>query len=268
MALTPEQILDYSVKYASGQTKYQNEIFVGKTHVTKYRQVRQALLELENRTHSLKKIEFEIEREKVHIEHIEQCLEECNNEYERKLLEIDHKDKKIDVEIAERKYKRQVKESEHFIKMVQEECETEEDLLRYWNDDDEEEKKYWIARMGKQAAMDILSFGRISVGNLDSISMMPEEDQLKALSVGFQYSNLLGAQLQKIERALKPAANEILRDPNNFSLPTWDHVEDALSIPLHDMIAGGSNPITNMLESGDDGIRPDGTIDPDFDNQE
>ena len=252
MTLSKEAILDYSVRFATGQTKYQNEVFVGKTHVTKYRQVRQALLELENRTHSLKKIEFEIEREKVHIEHIEEALESCTNEYERKLLEIDHKDKLIDVEIAERKYKRQVKESEDFIKQVQEACETEEDLLRYWEDDEEEERKYWIARMGKQAAMDIMSFGRISVGNLDSIACMPEEDQLQALSVGFQYSNLLGAQLQKIERALKPAANEILRDPSNFRLPTWEGVENAMNIPLHESIAGQNNPITAMLEGSND----------------
>jgi hypothetical protein len=249
MALTPEQILDYSVKYAGGQTKYQNEIFVGKSHVTKYRQVRQALLELENRTHSLKKIEFELEKEKVHAKYIQQRLDECEDDYERELLEIDYKDKVLDIEIAERKLKRQQKESEDFITQVQESCETEEDLLRYWNDDEEEERKYWIARMGKQAALDMMSFGRISVGNLDSISMMPEEDQLKALSVGFQYSNLLGAQLQKIERALQPAANQLLRDPNNFKLPTWENIEETLNVPLHDMITGGDNPITNMLES-------------------
>jgi len=252
MTLSKEQILDYSVRYASGQTKYQNEVFVSHSHVTKYRQVRQALLELENRTHSLKKIEFEIEREKVHRDHIEERLANCESEYERKLLEIDHKDKCIDIEIAERKYIRQTKESDVFIDLVRQHCATEEDLLRYWNDDEEEEKKYWIARMGKQAAMDIMSFGRISVGNLDSISMMPEEDQLKALSVGFQYSNLLGAQLQKIERALAPTANKLLRDPNNFRLPTWDGIEETLNIPLHEMISGGDNPITAMLEGSEE----------------
>jgi hypothetical protein len=248
MTLSVEQILDYSVKYASGQTKYQNEIFVGKSHVTKYRQVRQALLELENRTHSLKKIEFEIERECVHRDHVAERLLDCPNEYERRLLEIDHKDKVIDIEIAQRKYKRQVAESEHFIKIVQDNCKTEEDLLRYWNDDEEEEKKYWIARMGKQAALDIMSFGRISTGNLDSIAMMPEEDQLAALSIGFQYSNLLGAQLQKIERHFAPAANKLLRDPTNFSLPTWEGIEDSLNIPLHELMNGTKESITSILE--------------------
>ena len=81
---------------------------------------------------------------------------------------------------------------------------------------------------------------------------MPEEDQLKALTVGFQYNNLLGAQLQKIERALKPAANELLRDPNNFRLPTWEGIEDTLNVPLHDLITGGDNPITNMLEGSEE----------------
>ena len=59
----------------------------------------------------------------------------------------------------------------------------------------EEEEKYWVARMGKQAAIDILAYGRITSGNLDSMSMLPEEQQLQILSIGFQYSNLLGKQL-------------------------------------------------------------------------
>lgn len=248
MTLSREQILDYSVKYASGQTKYQNEVFVGHSHVTKYRQVRQALLELENRVHGMKKIEFELEREKVRQAHIQHLLDQCDNEFDRELLLIDAKDKQLDIEISERKLAMSQKETDVFIKQVQEACKDEEDLMRYWNDDEDEERKYWIARMGKQAALDMMSFGRISVGNLDSISMMPEEDQLQALTIGFQYSNLLGGQLAKLEKALQPATNKLLRDPNNFKLPTWDGIEDTLNIPLHQLLAGEPSKTHSLIE--------------------
>lgn len=70
--------------------------------------------------------------------------------------------------------------------------------------------------MGKQSTMDILSFGRISTGNLDSISMLPEEEQLQVLSIGFQYSNLLGGQLAKIEGTTREYTQQLLADPKIF----------------------------------------------------
>ena len=86
--------------------------------------------------------------------------------------------------------------------------------------------------MGKQAALDILSFGRVGTGNLDSISMLPEEDQLKILSIGFQYSNLLGGQLAKIEESTREYTKYLLSDNSNLSLPTWEGIEDKLEVKM------------------------------------
>jgi hypothetical protein len=86
--------------------------------------------------------------------------------------------------------------------------------------------------MGKQAAMDILSFGRISTGNLDSISMLPEEEQLQVLSIGFQYSNLLGGQLAKIEGKTRDYTKQLLGDNDNLRLPTFDGIEDNMELKM------------------------------------
>ena len=40
--------------------------------------------------------------------------------------------------------------------------------------------------MGKQAAMDIISYGRIGSGNMTSIMDMPEEDQVETLGIAVQ----------------------------------------------------------------------------------
>ena len=118
------------------------------------------------------------------------------------------------------------------MKRVQDSVENEEDIQRYFDQDPEEERKYWIARMGKQAAMDILSFGRISTGNLDSIAMLPEEEQLQILSIGFQYSNLLGGQLAKIEGKTREYTQQLLSDSSNLRLPTFDDIEDNMELKM------------------------------------
>lgn len=230
--LSKETILANAIQFSTGQTDYQNENFVMNSHVTKYRQVRQALLEIENRYHGLRKIKLDVKRDDIKIAKLKRDLETCTDELEAELIKIDIEDFESDQEIRKRKLDRQEQEIDVFVRRVQKEVENEEDIQRYFDQDPEEEKKYWLARMGKQAAMDILSFGRISTGNLDSIAMLPEEDQLQILSIGFQYSNLLGGQLAKIEGTTREYTQQLLSDPKNLSLPTFEGIEDNMQLKM------------------------------------
>ena len=230
--LSKETILANAIQFSTGQTDYQNENFVMNSHVTKYRQVRQALLEIENRYHVLRKIKLDVKRDDIKIAKLKRDLETCTDELEAELIKIDIEDFESDQEIRKRKLDRQEQEIDVFVRRVQKEVENEEDIQRYFDQDPEEEKKYWLARMGKQAAMDILSFGRISTGNLDSIAMLPEEDQLQILSIGFQYSNLLGGQLAKIEGTTREYTQQLLSDPKNLSLPTFEGIEDNMQLKM------------------------------------
>jgi hypothetical protein len=230
--LSKETILQNAIQFSTGQTDYQNENFVMNSHVTKYRQIRQALLEIENRYHGLRKIRLDIRRDDIKIAKLKLDLETCTDELEAELIRIDIEDFETDQEIRKRKLERQEQEIDVFVKRVQENVENEEDIQRYFDQDPEEERKYWVARMGKQAAMDILSFGRISTGNLDSISMLPEEEQLQVLSIGFQYSNLLGGQLAKIEGKTRDYTKQLLADNDNLRLPTFDGIEDNMELKM------------------------------------
>jgi hypothetical protein len=230
--LSKETILSNAAKFSTGQTDYQNENFVMNSHVTKYRQIRQALLEIENRHHGIRKIKLDVRRDEIKIKALQRDLEKCEDELEAELIKIDIEDLQSDNDIRKRKLERQEKEIDIFVKRVQDEVENEEDIQRYFDQDPEEERKYWIARMGKQAAMDILSFGRISTGNLDSIAMLAEEEQLQILSIGFQYSNLLGGQLAKIEGRTREYTQQLLSDNNNLHLPTFDGIEDNMELKM------------------------------------
>jgi hypothetical protein len=221
--LDKETILANAVKFSTGQTDYQNENFVMNSHVTKYRQVRQALLEIENRYHGIRKIKLDVRRDEIKIKALQRDLEKCDDELEAELIQIDIEDLQSDNEIRKRKLTRQEQEIDVFVRRVQEEVKDEEDIQRYFDQDPEE---------GKQSAMDILSFGRISTGNLDSIAMLPEEEQLQILSIGFQYSNLLGGQLAKIEGTTREYTKQLLSDPKNLSLPTFDGIEDNMELRM------------------------------------
>lgn len=230
--LSKETILANATKFATGQTDYQNEHFVMNSHVTKYRQIRQALLEIENRYHGIRKIKLESRRDEIKLKMLQRDLDACEDEYQAEMIKLDMEDVRSDIEIRNRKMHRAEQEIDIFIKRVQDNVENEEDIARYFDQDPEEEKKYWIARMGKQAAMDILSFGRISTGNLDSISMLPEEEQLQILSIGFQYSNLLGGQLAKIEGTIREHTQELLANTKDLRLPTFDGIEENMELKL------------------------------------
>ncbi len=230
--LSKETILANAIQFSTGQTDYQNENFVMNSHVTKYRQIRQALLEIENRYHGLRKIKLDIRRDDIKIAKLRKDLETVTDELEAELIRIDIEDFESDQEIRKRKLVRQEQEIDVFVRRVQDNVEKEEDIAKYFDQDPEEEKKYWIARMGKQAAMDILSFGRISTGNLDSIAMLPEEEQLQILSIGFQYSNLLGGQLAKIEGRTREYTQQLLSDSANLRLPTFEGIEDNMELKM------------------------------------
>ena len=92
--------------------------------------------------------------------------------------------------------------------------------------------------MGKQAAMDVYCTGRIGVGNLDSISMMREDDQYATLNIAMQYSGLLNAGIGKIQNELKPQMDKMMMDGSAPRIPTFDNVEDNLDLKLFEQITG------------------------------
>ena len=66
--------------------------------------------------------------------------------------------------------------------------------------------------MARQSAVDLIGYGTINVGNIDSILMMPEADQKKSLELALKYA---GGIQSGIEQMRLKAQEEIslLDDP-------------------------------------------------------
>ena len=65
---------------------------------------------------------------------------------------------------------------------------------------DADERDYWVKRLSKQAALDMLTTGVVGSGNMDAIISMPEEEQIKCLAAAVDYNNKLKLGMHNIER--------------------------------------------------------------------
>lgn len=249
MPLNESEIVDIISNYNFGMGEYQIKNYVLKSEVTSYRQIRQSLIELNARRDSILQIEVDQKKRSIKRKKIERDLKTETDELERELMEIDLMEIDKDAEYAEKRLKLQQKESELFLEAIQSTFESEEALIDFLNNP-EEERKYWIARMGKQAAMDLLCTGRIGTGNMDAIAMMQEEDQVHVLQVAIQYSSLMGVGINKIQEEMNPHLKRLAESSEKI-LPTFDGIEKNLNIGLVERLGHGKKSIQSSNQSED-----------------
>ena len=217
-------ILDGCMDFQSGMTNYQCEHFVANTQITPWRKVRQALMELEVRyhaymenRHSLRKAEL---LRKKFLRSIQNVEAEGGDDIDAGFIQIDLEKNDYDIGIWRRKLRQSELELKYFLDIVKKYVDDDHPLEYFLTDHEAAEKTYWIARMGKQAAMDIISYGRIGAGNMTSILDMPEEDQVKALEVAVQFSGMIGGGIDKIQKTFAPAIQQQLAE-DGISMPKF-----------------------------------------------
>ena len=209
------EILEGSMRFNSGMTRFQCEHFVADSQLTPWRKVRQALMELETRyhaymenRHSLRKAEL---LRRKFLRSIENVEAEGGDDIDAGFIQIDLEKNDYDIGIWKRKLRQSELELKYFLDIVNKYVDDEHPLEYFLTEHEDEEKTYWIARMGKQAAMDIISYGRIGAGNMTSILDMPESDQVACLEVAVQFSGMIGGGIDKIQKTFAPAIQEQLK---------------------------------------------------------
>jgi hypothetical protein len=230
MALSESELHDFLDENNSSMSNYQIDHFVLRSQVTDFRQVKQSLLELEGRKDSLYQTKVNLKRKKITRDKIEYEIKNATDEFQKRFLEVDLEEVNKDIYFIERRLTVQEKEYNYFAEKIYSRFNSKEELEKFCNNP-EEEHKYWIARMGKQAAIDMISLGRISVGNMDSIAMMSEEDQIQTLKVAIQYSGLMNVGINKLQQEMIPYLKQVENNSNRL-LPTFDGIEDNLNINL------------------------------------
>lgn len=193
--LTTEQkeIVDFSISRSFTMPKFKAENFVGQAQITPYGAMKQYLLEVQGRQHGIMNTEYEIEKLELQIEEQEHNLSNTEGTFEKRACEIEIKHLKNLLGGQLRNLRGQQNERQMYIELIEQLDKSEygtlpdgTKLIDAFDEPgklEELERDYWIKRLGKQAAMDMIAYGKVGVGNMDSIVMLNKKDQEMALAM-------------------------------------------------------------------------------------
>lgn len=207
--MTNDDIFQLVEQHGSwSMSDFQSRYFVVNSQVTDYRRVRQAMLEIETRIAAKKQIERNVRKTEIQKKMYLRDYQLETDELRREMITVDIDQCDYDLTVYDKKYRVCQEELETFAEIIRDIVPDAETLKTYREHNDAEERNYWIARMAKQATMDLMTIGRIGQGNLDSIAMMPLEDQAETIKAALKYNSLLNKGVQSIEKqAMKELAS-------------------------------------------------------------
>ena len=216
-------VLSASMRFDSGMTEYECEHFVADPQLTPWRKVRQALMELETRYHAYMENRNSLRKAEILRKRLNRDMPTLPDELDRELMQIDMEKNDYDIGIWKRKLRQSELELKYFLNVVDKYVDDEHPLEYYCQENHQEVRMYWIARMGKQAAMDIISYGRIGSGNMTTIMDMPEEDQVETLGVAVKYSGMIGGGIDKLNKMIAPQLQHQLAQEGIVMPKLLDH---------------------------------------------
>ena len=210
-----EALMAWSEQQHFGQTKFQNEYFVVNSQVSPYRQIRQAMMEIQGRTNALQKTTIQFKRCLNDIARVTAARDKEKDEFHKIDRQYELELLYLDKQIWLNKIHQCKEELNGFFAIIKEKAGTEnpEEIVKILEDkelESMEEHKYWIARMGKQSAIDLLTTGRIQAGNLESILQMAPEDQAAVTDLAMTYSTAVNKSIGGIKEAAEERVEKML----------------------------------------------------------
>ena len=202
--------IEHSYKLEGGQTKYQNQNFVVGTQITPFKKVQQALLELQSRDNTRVELQYRLDKNAIDIKKLNRQLKLATDPLDKEMIEVEIEKAHYDRTIWEQKVAVCKREIANFTGQLEEMVDKSKGVEYYLDTNEEEDKKYWISRMAKQAACDMISFGHVGTGNMDSIMNLPPDDQIQVLSGAVHHSALIGAGVEKMRQQMSGSVANIL----------------------------------------------------------
>jgi hypothetical protein len=202
------KLIEVAEQVSFALPRYKAENFVGGAQITPYAKLKQWLLELRGREDAVEHLEYTVKKQDLEIQIQEESKEFLTDPKRKQLVDLTISDMKIDL----RKFKRNLKdayiERQGFIDLIKDFLDTDDAKLPDGSDlidvignkelEDKFEHEYWTVRMAKQAMLDMISYGRIGTGNLDSILMMSAEQQKQVLSLASSYTVFIDKNINQL----------------------------------------------------------------------
>lgn len=203
-------LVEMSMNKEWSNPKYKLKQFVGQAQITPFAKVRQWILEIKSREETIEQLEYEIAKWAVEIDRQKSNIENAPNDFDRRLAELELKNVEKNHVKSHRRLNDWYLERQQLIDLVNEFLTTDEaklpdgtgrTYLDILNTDEEDiyEAEYWTNRLGKQAACDLLFYGRVSTGNMDAILQMDPRQQSDTLNLAITFAS----SLQKIQNEIQ-----------------------------------------------------------------
>ena len=201
----------FAVNKAWINPKFKMKYFQAEEQLTPFHKLRQLMLELRAQEESIEQVEYVVEKLTTEREIVEIKISRATDELEQKEWQLKLVELKKDLSSAKRRVTHQYIERHMYLDLIKEHNDDPENrtvdgqsLMTVFNTplEDEYEKQYWVVRFAKQAAMDLLSYGNISAGNLSSIVVLPPELQDEIFKVAHHYTAEMKAHQEEIREQM------------------------------------------------------------------
>jgi len=224
--------------------KYKMRYFVGQAQITPFSKFRQWLLEIKSKEESIENMEYEIAKYEIEVDRFARMADEAHDDLDRRLAEVEKWNAKRNLTMSKRRLQDWYLERHQLLDLLKEFTESDEGKLpdgsgrTYWDiinteAEDDYEAEYWTNRLAKQAATDMLFYGRIGTGNMDAILSMDPKQQAETLALTMNFST----QIQSYTQRLQSEAEENLKlqgSVNNESLLAPEEEKQKLKSPTVD----------------------------------
>lgn len=150
----------------------------------------------------------------------ENFIDQSGSSYSRSVIELINRIRKIDsdLEVETKAFEKQVlnEEKDKIIEFL--DSQDYEVLTSAVNQWEEEEKDYWVNLLGKQAAIELLAFGKPSVETMTKMVKLPEDLYIKATQICVRLANAIKVTTAEAEQEIG-FADEDESSPNVESGP-------------------------------------------------
>jgi hypothetical protein len=179
-------------------SEFQIKHFVVNSQHNPFRQFKQILLELEVRHTNLEQIDLDIEKNRLERDLILEKIGEETSDAQKKLYEFDIKKIDITYDNITRSRERTIGEI-GFLCKIENEFRGQYDVKELMDNQEHYEHEYWIKRLATQSALELLTVGRIGVGNLEALMQMGPENFREALVETTKIANEVKGQVKYLD---------------------------------------------------------------------
>ena len=210
-----KSVIDLAMNKEWTNPKFKLRWFVGQTQITPFAKFRQWLLEIKGKEEAIENQEYEIAKWENEIEKLERDKEFCSDPIDKKGYDIEIWNKRRLLTTTKRRLQDWYLERQQLVDLVNEFLDSDEGktpdgrpFTEILNTEEENfyEQEYWTNRLAKQAACDMLFYGRIGSGNMDAILSVSPKQQAEIFNLTINYST----QLQKYQLELQHNAEQRL----------------------------------------------------------